>query len=37
MANIYIDDSIGVAPDIKSNPSRVNKAISLAIHSVARP
>ncbi len=34
---IYIDDSIGVAPDIDTNPSRVNKAIALTINSIARP
>jgi hypothetical protein len=37
LADIYIDDNIGVAPDIESNPRRVNRAIALAIHSVARP
>jgi len=37
LADIYIDDSIGVAPDIASNPTRVNRAITLAINSLARP
>jgi hypothetical protein len=34
---IYIDDSIRVAPDIDSAPERVNKAIFLAIQTLARP
>jgi hypothetical protein len=37
LADIYINDSIGVALDIDPYPSRVNKAIALAIHSLARP
>jgi hypothetical protein len=37
LADIYIDDSIRVAPDIASNPTRVNRAIALAINSLARP
>jgi len=37
LVDIYIDDSIGVAPDIASNPTRVNRAIALAINSLARP
>jgi hypothetical protein len=35
--DIFIDDFIGVAPDIGDTVSRVMKAIPLAIHSVARP
>ena len=27
LVDIYIDDSIGVAPDIASNPTRVNRGI----------
>ncbi len=34
--DIYIDDSIGVAPDIEDVPSRVVRAIPLAIRSFAR-
>jgi hypothetical protein len=37
LADIYIDDSIRVAPDIASNLTRVNRAIGLAINSLARP
>jgi hypothetical protein len=37
LADIYIDDSIGVAPDVASNPTRVNRAIALAINPLARP
>jgi hypothetical protein len=37
IADIYIDDSIGVAPDIDSAPYRVNQAIVLAIQILARP
>jgi hypothetical protein len=37
IADIYIDDSIGVAPDIDSAPIRVNRAIVLAIQILARP
>jgi len=35
--DIYIDDSIGVAPDIADAPSRVIRAIPLAIRILARP
>jgi len=35
--DIYIDDSIGVAPDIADAPSRVIRAIPLAIRTLARP
>jgi hypothetical protein len=35
--DIYIDDSIGVAPDIGETPSRVARAIPLAIRTMARP
>jgi hypothetical protein len=35
--DIYIDDSIGVAPDIDDAPIRVIRAIPLAIRSVSRP
>ncbi len=37
LADIYIDDTIGVAIDIDSNPCRVNRAIPLAINTFARP
>jgi len=37
LADIYIDDSIGLAPDIASNPTRVNRVIALSINSLARP
>jgi hypothetical protein len=37
ISDIYIDDSIGVSPDIDSNPLRVNRAIPLAIQTLARP
>jgi hypothetical protein len=35
--DIYIDDSVGIAPDLKDNPQRVNRAIPLAIKMFARP
>jgi hypothetical protein len=35
--DIYIDDSIGIAPDIASAPLRVMRAIPLAIRSLSRP
>jgi hypothetical protein len=35
--DIYIDDTIGIAPDIDDNISRVNKSIPLAIHTLAHP
>ena len=35
--DIYIDDSIGVAPDLGDTPLRVVRAIPLAIRSLARP
>jgi hypothetical protein len=35
--DIYIDDTIGITPDIGENTSRVSKAIPLAIHSISRP
>ena len=35
--DIYIDDSIGIAPDIADSPIRVIRAIPLAIRTVARP
>ncbi len=35
--DIYIDDTIGIAPDIDDNVDRVSKSIPLAIHSLARP
>jgi hypothetical protein len=34
---IYLDDTIGIAPDIGDNVHRVSYAIPLAIHSLARP
>jgi hypothetical protein len=36
-ADIFIDDSIGVAPDIDDIPRRVIRAIPLAIRTLARP
>jgi hypothetical protein len=35
--DIYIDDSIGIAPDIGDTPSRVSRAIPLAIWMLSRP
>jgi hypothetical protein len=35
--NIYIDDSIGIAPDLDDNVNRVSSAIPLVNHSMARP
>lgn len=35
--DIFIDDSIGVAPDIGDTPSKVVRAIPLAIRTLARP
>jgi len=35
--DIFIDDSIGVTPDIGETPSRVARAIPLAIRTLARP
>jgi hypothetical protein len=35
--NIYIDDSIGVTPDINNKTSHVSQAIPLAIRTLARP
>jgi hypothetical protein len=35
--DIYIDDTIGIAPDILDNVNRTSKSIPLAIHSIARP
>ncbi len=35
--DIYIDDSIGIAPDIGVTPSRVSRAIPLAIRMLSRP
>ncbi len=37
IADIYLDDSIGVALDINSNAQRINRAIPLAINTFARP
>jgi hypothetical protein len=36
-AVIYLDDTIGVAPDIGDSVLRVSFAIPLAIHTIARP
>jgi hypothetical protein len=36
-ADIYLDDTIGIAPDINNNVQRVCYAIPLAIHTLARP
>jgi hypothetical protein len=36
-ADIYIDDTIGVALDLNDNVNRVSTAIPLAIHTMARP
>jgi hypothetical protein len=35
--DIFIDDSIGVAPDIGETPSRVARAIPLAVRTLPRP
>jgi len=35
--DVYIDDLIGIAPDIADSPVRVIRAIPLAIHTLARP
>ena len=35
--DIYIDDFIGIAPDVANTVSKVSQAIPLAIHSIARP
>lgn len=35
--DIYIDDSIGIAPDIRDSVIQVSKSIPLTIHSIARP
>jgi hypothetical protein len=35
--DIYIDDTIGVAPDIRDVPMRVSRAIPLTIRTLARP
>jgi hypothetical protein len=35
--DIFIDDSIGEAPDLGEIPLRVSRAIPLAIHTLARP
>jgi hypothetical protein len=36
-ADIYLNNILGVAPDIKNNIMRVSYAIPLAIHTLARP
>jgi hypothetical protein len=36
-ADIYIDDTIGVALDLSDNVNRVSATIPLAIHTIARP
>jgi hypothetical protein len=36
-ADIYIDDIIGVTPDLEDNTGCLSRAIPLAIHSAARP
>ncbi len=35
--DIYIDDTIGITSDFNDNTTRVSRAITLAIHSLARP
>jgi hypothetical protein len=35
--DIYIDDSIGITPDLQDNTSRVSQAIPLAIRTLSRP
>jgi hypothetical protein len=35
--DIYIDDSIGITPDLHDNTSRVSRAILLAIRTLSRP
>jgi hypothetical protein len=36
-ADIYIDDIIGITPDLGDNTKRLSRAIPLAIYSIARP
>jgi hypothetical protein len=36
-SDVYIDDAIGIAPDIEDNVSRVNRAIPLSITTIANP
>jgi hypothetical protein len=36
-ADIYIDDTIGITPDLWDNTKRLSRAIPLAINSIARP
>ena len=36
-AGIYIDDTIGITPDLGDNTKRLSRAIPLAIYSIARP
>jgi hypothetical protein len=35
--DVYLDDTIGIAPDIENHVTRVSYAIPLAIHTLARP
>jgi hypothetical protein len=35
--DVYLDDTIGIAPDIEDYVTRVRYAIPLAIHTLARP
>ncbi len=35
--DIYIDDSVGIIPDINDNATRMDHTIPLIIHALARP
>jgi hypothetical protein len=35
--DIYIDDTIGITPDLQDNTHRVSRVIPLAIHTLTRP
>jgi hypothetical protein len=35
--DIYIDDSVGIIPDINNNATRMDQTIPLIIHALARP
>jgi hypothetical protein len=35
--DVYLDDTIGIAPDLNDSVTRVSHAILLAIHTLARP
>jgi len=35
--DIYIDDNLGVTPDIGDNMTRLNRVLPLAIYTIVRP